>query len=92
MRKTVVERLVEAHLLLAGVTDPEVMNRLMETHFNECVDRQQRKGTPHRNFDADPAAAYRALVRMGFELTPSETAAHMNLFETAHSPQSLSNL
>lgn len=92
MRKTVVERLIEAQLHLAGVTDPDVINRLMESHFNECLARQGRNGSPHRVFDAQPGASIAALRRMGFKLTPSETAAHMNLFETARSPQPLSNL
>ena len=92
MRKTVVERLIEAQLHLAGVTDPDVINRLMESHFNECLARMARNGSPHRVFDAKPDASIAALRRMGFKLTPSETAAHMNLFETAHHPQSLSNL
>ena len=61
-------------------------------HFNECLARMARNGSPHRVFDAKPDASIAALRRMGFKLTPSETAAHMNLFETAHHPQSLSNL
>ena len=90
--KTAVERLVEAQLNLAGVLDPEVINQLMEAHFNECLARQARKGSPHRVFNAKPGASIAALRRMGFKFTPSETAAHMKLFETAHRPKSLSKI
>lgn len=93
MRKTAVERLVEAQLNLAGILDPEVINQLMEAHFNECLARQARNGSPHRVFVPIDGGRNRAALRlMGFTLTAQEAAAHMNLLETARQPESLSNL
>lgn len=92
MNKTTVERLVEAQLNLAGVLDPEAINQLMEAHYNECLARQARHGSPHRVFDADPSASLRALKKMGFQFSHAETAAHIKLFETAHRPKSLSKI